>query len=563
MDTLRWSAPQLSRRSGLVAVISSTIFLVWAGAAAAETAPSLTFLHTRGEDIVNEQGQKVLLRGLGLGNWFLPEGYMWKFGPRADRPRRIEQLTQELLGPEAANRFWHEFRRNYITQADIQRLAQLGYNSVRPALNARLFLTESGGCTGNEEGFVLLDNLVQWCKAAGVYVIVDMHAAPGGQTGANIDDSAADKPELFMEPKYETQLTELWQALARRYKDEPTVAGYDLLNEPLPERTGAAKAYKDRLEPLYQRLTKAIREIDPRHMIILEGADWANEWSVFTRPFDPNLVYEFHYYCWNNPTMVNSIQKYLDYRAKLGAPIWGGETGEKDDAIYWATTAYFEANNVGWSFWPWKKMDARNAPCSVKPPAGWAAVTAYSRGGAKPAREAAQQAFDELLSNIRLDNCVFNPDVVAATLRRVPARIEAANFDPGGQDAGYSVHEPKYRSASYRLSEAVPITQVPMGRWQTERYITLQPGEWTAYTSSSPTTGAYNLAVRVRAKAGAAQAQVLVGDQARTIKVSSAAWTEIKMEPLRLNSGTNRLKWSVSQGALDLEWLEFSQAHSE
>ncbi|HEV2453910.1 MAG TPA: hypothetical protein VGY98_06590, partial [Verrucomicrobiae bacterium] len=152
---MRRIALNFARRFGFPTVIFCATVLLCFQAAAAQTARGLTFLHTRGEDIVNEQGRKVLLRGLGLGNWFLPEGYMWKFGQRADRPRRIEQLTQELLGPDAASRFWHEFRRNYITQADIQRLAQLGYNSVRPALNSRLFLTASGGCTGNEEGFVL------------------------------------------------------------------------------------------------------------------------------------------------------------------------------------------------------------------------------------------------------------------------------------------------------------------------------------------------------------------------------------------------------------------------
>ena len=153
-----------------------------------------------------------------------------------------------------------------------------------------------------------------------------------------------------------------------RYKDEPTVAGYDLLNEPLPTRTGAATKYKARLEPLYKRLTKAIREVDAKHMIIVEGFDWANDWSVFTGPFDKNLVYQFHYYCWDNPAAVKGIGRYLDYRKRFNAPVWVGETGERDSTIYWATTEYFEANNIGWSFWPWKKMDADNGPISVKRP---------------------------------------------------------------------------------------------------------------------------------------------------------------------------------------------------
>src|SRR5262249_48299469 len=162
------------------------------------------------------------------------------------------------------------------------RLAELGFNIVRPSLNARLFLTEGDNPEPVAEGFELLDHLIGWCKKDGIYVDIDMHAAPGGQTGANIDDSADDKPELFMDKRYQDRLVSLWVKIAERYKDEPTVAMYDLLNEPLPNRTGAAAKYKDQLEPLYTRITQAIRAVDKRHMITLEGADWANDWSVFT-----------------------------------------------------------------------------------------------------------------------------------------------------------------------------------------------------------------------------------------------------------------------------------------
>ena len=186
-------------------------------------AGDLTFLQARGQDIVNEKGEKVLLRGVGLGNWMLPEGYMWKFGNQGDRPRRIEKIVSDLIGKENAAHFWSEYRKNYITEADIRRIAELGYNSVRPALNSRLFLSESNKPERVEDGYRLLDDLVKWCKTNGVYVIIDMHGAPGGQTGQNIDDSANDLPELFMQSKYQDQLVDLWRDIARRYKDEPDI----------------------------------------------------------------------------------------------------------------------------------------------------------------------------------------------------------------------------------------------------------------------------------------------------------------------------------------------------
>ena len=392
------------------------------------------FLGVKGENIIDEQGHQVLLRGVGLGNWMLPEGYMWRFGKDGDRPRRIEKIVSDLIGPDDAAQFWEEYRKEYITEQDIRRISELGFNSVRPALDARLFLSEGQTPTFRQEGFELLDNLIRWCGRNGIYVIIDMHAAPGGQTGQNIDDSANDQPGLFIDPANQDRLAALWVKIATRYKDEPAVAAYDLLNEPLPKRTGAAAKYKDGLEPLYMRITKAIRAVDKKHMITVEGADWANDWSVFSTPFDDNVVYQFHYYCWANPTRLEDVRQYLDYRARFAVPLWAGETGEKDDTIYWGTTGFFEANNIGWSFWPWKKMETRNTPYSIKTPQDWKVMMAYSRntGGDKPTTEMARKALNELLQNIRLENCVFFPDVVNAIFRRVPGTVEAENYGHEG-----------------------------------------------------------------------------------------------------------------------------------
>jgi endoglucanase len=540
-------------RPGLA--IMGFLFLALFSSVAATTP---TFLHTQGQDIVNEKGDKIMLRGVGLGNWLLPEGYMWKFGNEADRPRRIEKLVNDLIGPDNAKHFWSEFRKNYIAEADIQRIAQLGYNSVRPALNSRLFVTDGDPTAYSEEGFSLLDNLVKWCKSNGVYVIIDMHAAGGGQTGRNIDDSANDRPELFIDQKYQDELVNLWTTIAKRYRDEPTVAGYDLLNEPLPSSTGAAQMYKSQLEPLYQRITQAIRKIDSKHIIIVEGADWANDWSVFTQPFDKNMVYQFHYYCWDNPTALKSIQKYLDYRTRLNAPVWVGETGERDNAIYWATTEYFETHNIGWSFWPWKKMDTKNTPYSIKPPAQWEAVSAYSRGGEKPYREVAQRAFDEFLANIRLENCTYFPDVVNSMMRRVPARIEAENYGEEGQNISYFVKNPDEHSKYYRLSDPVSVTAAGTNRWQAWQYISLNSNEWTSYTVSSDAPRDCQIVIKAKAASGSADAELHIGNEVRTITLSDKNWSEITIGTAALSSGANHLKWIVKSGSADLDWIQLN-----
>jgi len=517
---------------------------------------ALTFLRTQGQDMVDENGQKVLLRGVGLGNWMLPEGYMWKFGEQGDRPRKIEKMVSDLIGPERAARFWSEYRRNYITQADIARIAELGFNSVRPALNARLFLTEGDNATYVDEGFELLDHLVGWCREHDVYVIIDMHGAPGGQTGSNIDDSPDDQPRLFMDKRNQDRLVNLWVKIATRYRDEPTVAAYDLLNEPLPQRTGAAEKYKDQLEPLYRRITTAIREVDARHMITLEGADWANDWSVFSTPFDSNLFHQFHYYCWDRPDKLNDIGRFIERRKELNTPVWVGETGEKDNAIYWATTQYFEANNIGWSFWPWKKMDATNGLCSIKAPAGWDAIRSYSRGGSRPSAEAAQKAFDELLENIRLENCVFFADVAGAMFRRAPGRIEAENYGPDGPNRSYHVKDVSQLSKQYRISEPVPVETISgRDRWSSQQSIRLGDQEWTAYTIESLATQDYSIAVRARAETGPAILELTVNDRSQELLVPQGDWTEVSGKAVAFSRGANRIKALVKSGTVHLDWF--------
>jgi len=521
---------------------------------------SISFLHTAGQDIVNESGKKVFLKGVGLGNWLLPEGYMWKFGALGDRPRKIEKVVTDLIGKEKADRFWKAFRENYITEADIKRIAELGFNSVRPALNSRLFLTEGENPVYVEEGFQLMDSLVSWCKKYNIYVIIDMHGAPGGQTGANIDDSPNDIPELFIEKKYQDQLVDLWVKLAQKYKDEPVVAAYDLLNEPLPINTGAADKYKHLLEPLYKRITAAIRKVDQKHMITLEGFNWSNDWSLFDKPFDNNVFYQFHYYCWARPDNLNNINEYLKRRNELNTPIWVGETGEKGNAIYWATTQLFEANNIGFSFWPWKKMDTQNTPYSIKKPAGWDLIAEYTRNGAKPDAIIAEKAFNELLDNIKISNCDYFEDVCNAILTRIPAKIEAENYGFSGFNRSYFVLDTANKSKFYRKNEPVQIKLDSKDKEQfcSEQSIELQQSEWVVYNFESLYRKKHQLTIRASAVIAPASLTIWINNKKTVVNVIGKDLLEQAIGNYKLNKGDNKIKIQVKSGALKLDWFRFN-----
>ncbi|MBK8088200.1 MAG: cellulase family glycosylhydrolase [Chitinophagaceae bacterium] len=517
---------------------------------------SISFLHTAGQDIVNESGKKVFLKGVGLGNWLLPEGYMWKFGGLGDRPRKIEKAVADLIGKEKAERFWKTFRQNYITEADIKRIAELGFNSVRPALNSRLFLTEGENPVYVEEGFQLMDSLVTWCKKYNLYVIIDMHGAPGGQTGANIDDSPNDIPELFIEKKYQDQLVDLWVKLAQKYKDEPVVAAYDLLNEPLPTNTGSANKYKHLLEPLYKRITAAIRKVDQKHMITLEGFNWSNDWSLFTKPFDNNVFYQFHYYCWARPDNLNGIDQYLKKRDELNTPIWVGETGEKGNSIYWATTQLFESKNIGFSFWPWKKMDTQNTPYSINKPGNWDLISEYSKGGAKPDALLAEKIFNELLENIKLSNCSYFEDVCNAILTRVPAKIEAENYGHDGFNRSYFVSDTVNKSKFYRKDEPVKInldSKVKDQFWS-EQSIELQQSEWVVYRFESLTSRKYSLILRTSATEPA-QLTIVINNKSVNIDVANTEFNEVSIGDYKLKKGRNIIKVIAKSKAVKVDWI--------
>ncbi|MFN8255309.1 MAG: cellulase family glycosylhydrolase [Bacteroidales bacterium] len=541
-------------------VICLLLFVVTiTGCISKQSAQKLTFLKTSGQDIINEKGEKIYLLGVGLGNWMLPEGYMWKFGGEGDRPRKIEQLIENLIGKEKADKFWNEFRKTYITEADIQKIAELGFNSVRPALNSRLFLTEGEKKEFKDEGFQLLDSLVKWCSKYNIYVIIDMHGAPGGQTGQNIDDSPENQPELFIKPENQDLLVKLWLKIVEKYKDEPTVAAYDLLNEPLPVVTGAADKYKHLLIPVYQKLITEIRKIDKKHMITLEGFDWSNNWELFDKPLDNNLFYQFHYYCWDNPSNLKSVQYFLNKRNELNTPIWVGETGEKENTIYWGTSQYFKANNIGFSFWPWKKMDTKNTPYAIKRPENWELISAYSEGNQKPDAAAAEKVLDEFLNNIKLANCQFYPEVSNAIFNRVPGKIESENYGHNGYLKSYFVKDTATKSQFYRLLEPVKIKLIGDGQKGelNEQYIELNESEWTVYQFNSLEPKKCQLSIKVAAEIVPTRISLQLNGNNSEFEVINKDWTEVTVSEVSLNAGENELKIKVTSNQIKIDWISF------
>ncbi len=378
------------------------------------------FITTSGTHLVDKNGKIFLMKGTNLGNWLVPEGYMFKF-KNAPSPRLIEGMLNELVGPARADSFWKRYLDNYITKADIHYLASVGMNSLRIPFHYKLFTDEAYmGGRGIARGFALMDKLVSWCREENLYVLLDMHCAPGGQTGDNIDDSWG-TPFLFEEAKSQQQTIDIWKAIATHYRNEPMILGYDLLNEPIATYFDSSR-YNKHLEPLYKRITRAIRSVDKHHIIFYGGAQWNSNFRVFGKPFDSKAVYSFHKY-WTPPTKA-VIQDYLDFSKKYQVPLHCGETGENTDEWVEQFRMLLDSNEVGWHYWPYKKMDNTRGIVSFAVPDHFNQVIGFADTArnnfelirkARPPREAEiDQALKGFLENCLFKNCYPNKGYIRA-----------------------------------------------------------------------------------------------------------------------------------------------------
>lgn len=494
--------------------------------------------------LMTSDGEEILLKGVGLGGWLLPEGYMWGLDKPYDRPRRIEALIEESCGREYASCFWQQYRQRFITREDISYIASLGYNSVRLPINSRTLCTFD---SDNQPLFIkevidTIDQLLSCCEEERIYCILDLHGAPGGQTGENIDDSEHDRPELFIDEFQQTRCVNLWRALARRYHDRSVIAGYDLLNEPLPQWHGQ---YNHLLLPLYRRITEAIREVDQNHMIILEGLHWATDFSLFEELeeglFDQNLMLEFHKY-WSDPDR-ESIERFLQYRERLQLPLFMGEGGENN--LQWYTAAFnmFSSLDISWNFWTYKKMDCENSPVSFPKPAGWATESFT------------QEQFDQLLHSIRGEESYLD-EVSQAILRVAPISIPAWWYD------AYQSSLERLPGAEIRRKESISILFADghtgkvdyckqKGEPQSpedELFVRLRAGESLSYIFSVRERGAYQLRLEALRTQGAVC----------SIRIDQRPDEHLSQElsvTCQLDEGEHSFSLSIRKGEIDLSGL--------
>ncbi len=315
------------------------------------------FLTANGSSLYNAKGEEVQLRGTNFGGWLHMEGWMDGGGGQnnhhavltALRARFTEEQTQALL---------EIYQDAFIQESDVENVYNLGLNMIRVPFFWTEILDEDGEILPT--AFDQLDWLIAQCKKRGMYVLLDLHGTPGGHTLGWLTGGHTGSNELWTNPTSQAWTVKIWEALANRYKDEPAVCGYGLLNEPVPPDDSPIS-----IAQMYDKLYRAIRVIDDKHTIVMGaffnfdalGSPEVNGWT--------NVMYETHHYDDGNKTAENQQNfvwgtlGYLhSYKKDWNMPVLAGEFNFWSAREAWDTWLYtLNEEGISWSNWTYKNTD--------------------------------------------------------------------------------------------------------------------------------------------------------------------------------------------------------------
>lgn len=293
-----------------------------------------SFLKVEGTRIVDPAGQEVRLTGFGLGGLLNLENFITGYPGNEEAVRRH---MLKAMGRAVYEAFFEAYEEAFFGRADAEFIASLGVNSVRVPVNYRHFEDDSAPFTLLESGFRKLDSVIDMLREAGLYTIIDLHAAPGYQNHHWHSDNPTHQALFWQHPHFQDRVVHLWEALAERYKDRPEVAGYNPLNEPADETNAVVPLF-------YRRLERAIRAVDDRHILFLDGNRYSTDFSCFTEPFE-NSVYAAHDYAgpgvasateypgyfrdeyFDRDALERSFLRRTEFMRRTDTPIWIGEFG--------------------------------------------------------------------------------------------------------------------------------------------------------------------------------------------------------------------------------------------
>jgi endoglucanase len=548
----------------------------------------MSMLSQSGTKIVNASGSEVIMKGINLGDWVLQEGWMISGdgnnpGTQSDMKRIYKNQGQTEAQIEA---FYSSWRTNFIQKADIDFIKSKGMTCVRFPMHYELFLTAAQRAYRNAvvwdnskysayktqlanwvanntlatdytaDGYKLIDNLITWCSANNIYIILDMHAAPGGQgTDTHISDCVSVANDLWLSTVNQDVLNAIWKNISTRYKTNSTIAMYDLINEPnnIPSTTT--------MKNVYQRLITTIRNNSDNHLLMIEGNAWGNNYTNITpTAFSPrtNLVYNIHRYGTSTSTTTtmsdaNQLQELGNataFRNTYQVPIFCGETGLNDNGWLSANINAMNSVGIGWTLWSYKWHTDWNSWGFGRIPGNY------------PADGAPVMA--SVLESIKFANLVqnTNTDYWAALSQGgsttpppppPPPTCTVTNV-PGTQQA-----------ESYCQMNGIQTeTTTDTGGGQNVGWV--DANDWMSYSINVPAAGTYTVQYRVASQSGGGSIRLestggttVYGSIAVPSTGAWQTWTTISHN-VTLPAGQQNISVVALAGGFNLNWLSFTAA---
>ncbi len=536
------------------------------------------FLHRQDKKNVDGSGQEILLKGIGLGGWLLQEGYMLQTSSFANAQWQIKAKILDLIGEVNTELFYEAYRNNYVRKIDIDSIKSWGFNSIRLPFHYNLFASNTNPPTFLNKGFEIVDSLLSWCEANEIYLILDMHAAPGGQSDDNISDYNPAFLSLWQSEQNKNLTVQIWRKIAEHYKDKEWIGGYDLLNEPKWDLPPNNQPLRD----LYIRITDTIRAVDNNHLLFIEGNWYATDFNGLTPAWDENMAYSFHKY-WNNNNQ-GTIQYLLELRNNTNRPLWLGETGENSNKWFVDCVELMKTNNIGWAWWPHKKIESISGPLSAYKSAGYQTLLNYWNGtGVRPNSTFAFSALMDQANLLLLENCKYQKDVIDALMRQpnnsatipfadnqIPGKIYSTNYDLGKMGASYNDADFQNVGSngvwnsgySYR-NDGVDIEKCNDLLSNGFNVGWINTGEWLKYSVNVGQSGHYSINLNIAAPTSGGKILLYLDGQILTPVLDVPAtggwqnWQQITAQNIFISAGSHNLQSSFFFGGFNISHMEF------
>tara|TARA_Y100000766_G_scaffold85064_2_gene72278 strand:- start:2427 stop:4415 length:1989 start_codon:yes stop_codon:yes gene_type:complete len=548
------------------------------------TTVNAQYLHVVGKEVFGNDGKKIILKGMGLGGWLVPEGYMlgtW------GSPTSIRNRIVDLIGEDSTKVFYEKFEKNYVAENDISQLAEWGFNSVRLPFHYKTLSPSYRSY--NEEGFAVIDSVIDWCARNEIYLILDMHVAPGSQSG----DENADGDEgakLWDSKENQDWAVDIWGEIAKRYATERWIGGYDLLNEPVLFNGGR------QVRDLQRQMRNRIRKYDLNHTLFVNGNMWSRAFEGLGPALDENMIWAFHYYSWMvfNRVNQNTIQYLINFRNLTNRPLWLGEAGENSNEWFMEVTNLMEKNDIGWAWWNYKKIGTITGPVSSPSDSVYQEITRYWNGdGGRPSNETAQLGLNNMVENLKLENCEIKKGVIASLLDDnygtknlpfkdlfIPGKIDIVDYDLGANglayfDFDYIDNRPNggglktwNNGWAYR-NDGVDI-QVSSDTKISKYHVShTESGEFLKYTINVLKDDVYDFSIISSAESAEAsvalynsQNQVIISEKKLPVTQDYDLWVETVLGEAELKKGVNEIRLSIIRGGANLKILKVSSNSS-